>query len=198
MVTSSISTSATPEHCTTQPGGPLLVVTPPSDLPSQGETSKTDTATSATNEPLKHMLDANIYYEVLMVEQDDIIHISKADILSRQCNVTLDKLTDSDIEALCTSKGTQQHDSSIDSEPPAKKKPTSHRLRRKLSKERMAAQQIISERNRKIKVKLIKPSRIREDPVLPQTPSSKPEAPKATDDDEKGNSDDTVIYTPPR
>ena len=56
------------------------------DVPEQSDIDQ-----SVTDAPCK-------YYEVLSPEQDDLIYISHGDIMSNQCKVYVDKLTEKDID----------------------------------------------------------------------------------------------------
>ena len=157
---------------------PLPVVTP---------TANTSTATSVEEMPTNKCT----YYDVMMVDEEDIISISHDEIISNKCDVTLDKLSEQDIADIQQYMQGKQKPREIEKTIKLPrhlkeyKRKTSHRPRRKPSKERIRAQQIIHERNVKIIRQELKPTPLRIDP-LPDT--SKPNS----------DSDATISYSPPR
>ena len=174
----------------------------PEESPEVGTTSS-DTPDSAsksgpcmTSSP-KH-ISASEYYEVLTPEGDDVIYINRKEIMSRNCSVTLENLSASDIKELqeCTkiltestsdnqSSSEQKTTSDTDWVPLPKKKVTSsNRPRKAPSRARLAAQKMISH-NRK------HPVRKRQTPVYPIARSKKPIK------DTQPDSDETIIYEPP-
>ena len=148
--------------------------------------------------------DSAIFYETLTAKQDDILYISKQDILLCKCTVKLDKLTQDDIQFLCK----PSEEGSAVTEPecleevnipdPARKKPTSHRPGRKPSRARLAAQCVISEHNKKILAHEIILKLIRNDPPKPtEMPPDVPTVQSTAQKEDSDNSDDTITYTPP-
>ena len=114
------------------------------------------------------------YYDVLNVMQDDIVSISHEELVTRTCDVSLDRLSQSDIEDIQSYlKGnkcveTEAGEDDVIKDPKKKVKRRSHRPLRKPSKERIHAQKIIQKRNEQIRKKVIKPSPLRVDkPIKP-------------------------------
>ena len=107
-----------------------------------------DTATTIEySDTSKHC----IYYNVLSPEEDEIVSISHDDIMSNVCEVSLERLSSTDLEEIqATLKGTDTStdlSDVLDSKPKIK---PSHRPLKRPSKECLHAQRIISERNEKI------------------------------------------------
>ena len=87
------STVGYSEH-TEHPEEPPEVGTTSSDAPD----SATKSGPCMTSSP-KHT-SASVYYEVLTLEGDDVIYINREDIMSKNCSVTLENLSVSDIKEL--------------------------------------------------------------------------------------------------
>ena len=89
------------------------------------------------------------YYDVLNVTQDDIVSISHEELVTRTCDVSLDQLSQTDIEDIQSylkgKEGTDQEtpEQDVPKHLTGKSKCCSHRPVRKPSKERIKAQKII-------------------------------------------------------
>ena len=133
------------------------------------------------------------HFEVLTYEQDDIVHLSKREIINHQPTIKLLRLRSDDIKAAQqkTSDSDNMISSSTDKTPPAKKCPC-FRPRRKPSLARIKAQQLIKDRNAKIKANIIKPNTPCDDrPLSSMCEDTVPQQNDSTD------SDMTIVYTPP-
>ena len=187
------STVGYSEH-TEHPEEPPEVGTNSSDAPD----SATKSGPCMTSLP-KHTT-ASVYYEVLTPEGDDVIYINRKDIMSKNCSVTLENLSASDIKELQErtkvriletestsdnqSSSEQKTTSDTDWVPSLKKKVTlSNRPCKAPSRARLAAQKMISH-NRK------HPVRKRQTPVYPIASSKKQVK------DTQPDSDETIIYEP--
>ena len=141
----------------------------------------------------------NKYYEVLTPEQDDIVYISHSDIIKSRCTVSLNRISEDKITKLTTSKHDtpSQMSSSESTEPTDITKKPCYRLKRKPSRARVRAQQIITARNK---------NKNRQEAVLIQLahsvscvipPEAEPEPDEPVISVSKDSSDDTILYTPP-
>ena len=131
------------------------------------------------------------YYDILTPEEDDILSISHDDIMSNKCEVSLEKLSNSDLDEIKATLRNQSEDSSS-SPSSLERKPTkkvSLRLCKRPSTARMRAQRIINAQNAKIRCKEVIPHPYKAAPVL----VTKEPTPPSTHD----SSDDTILYTPP-
>ena len=84
--------------------------------PIEGDTDTLDRPTTDNNDK---------YFEVLTYEQDDIVHLSKREIINHQPTVKLSRLRSDEIRAAQqkTSDSDNTISSSTDKTPPAKKRP---------------------------------------------------------------------------
>ena len=95
----------------------------------------------------------SIYYDILTPEKDDIVSISHDDIISNKCEVSLEKLSVSDLDEIKANprKKGEDNNSSLSSpeEKPIKK--ISLCPHKRPSTARMRAQKLITTRNAKIR-----------------------------------------------
>ena len=110
-------------------------------------TSKAD-KTDMEDQPITSSIDK--YYEVLTLEQNDVVFISHVHIMNSRCTVQLERISDDNQNVHDTGMSEQSSQTSstesIESQVP-KKKPC-YRPKRKPSKARVRAQQIIAERKK--------------------------------------------------
>ena len=141
----------------------------------------------------------NKYYEVLTPEQDDIVHISHTDIIKSRCTVSLNRISEDRITGLTTSKHDTplQMSSSESTESTAIKKKPCYRPKRKPSRARMRAQQIITACNKnKTRQELVLTQLVHSvSCAVPPEAEPKPDEPEISDS--KDSSDDTILYMPP-
>ena len=132
------------------------------------DTSKSDEITS--QKLLEVTKPKSIYYEVLTTDEEDIISISHDDIISNKCDVTLDKLSDQDIEDIQVYMRGEQEcpEETINIKLPRhlkeQKRKLSHRPSRKPSKDQIKAKKMIQEHNIKIRKKELLPTPLRINP----------------------------------
>ena len=143
-------------------------------------------------------ISSNKYYEVLTPSQDELVFISHADIMNSRCIVQLAKLDKDTIKSLPADVPAPplqtSSTESIDSHTP-KKKPC-YRPKRKPSKARVRAQQIITSRKKN------KQTTVPQSHILPPAKSKQPHGEmKAVIEDAEitahDSFDDTIIYTLP-
>ena len=130
-------------------------------------------------------------HEIMNVEGDDVLHIHTDDVLSSRCSVTLENLSPQDIDDITNEINTESTSSQRDSglELCNKCRLISYRPKRKPSAAPIAAQKFIKTQK-----------------LMPHTPKpkmvSKPVKVKniqsLQDIGDVEDSDDTIIYTPPR
>ena len=129
------------------------------------------------------------YYEVLTPSQDDVVCISHMDILNSRCTVQLEQLNKNTIRSLETGVSTlpSQSSSTESSDTKVPKKKPCYWPKRKPSRARVRAQQIMTARKKCKK------------PLTFQSHSFPPAEPKQPDTGvpAQDSSNDTIIYTPP-
>ena len=133
----------------------------------------------------------SIYYDILTPEEDDIVSISHDDIISNKCEVSLEKLSVSDLEEIKANlrKKGEDNNSSLSSPEETPIKKISLCPRKRPSTARMRAQKLITTRNAKIRRQEVTLKPYKPVPVIP---TKEPTLPSTHD-----SSDDTIVYTPP-
>ena len=158
---------------------------PCEDMTKTDQTPPNITGKQITN------VSTSIYYDILTPKEDDIVSISHDDIISNKCEVSLEKLSGSDldeIKANLQKKGEDNNSSSSSPEEKPIKKVSLHPHKRPFTA-RMRAHRIINARNAKIRRQEVIPQPYKPVPVIP----TKEPTPPSTHD----SSNDTIVYTPP-
>ena len=127
-----------------------LVGVVPSTQPETPTIEQSTGSTTSGDKPATDLSLTRKYYEVLTLEQDDIIFISHIEVINSRCSVRLERISDEQTSELCECKSDtlSQSTNSDSTEPPAVKKKPSYRPKCKLSKARVRAKKIITERNK--------------------------------------------------
>ena len=158
-------------------------VTPPHAL---SDTEKADASILLPDNPVSipDAVHSNMYYEVLSLEQDEIIHLSHLDRMSRECTVQLDRSTDDKSKSMNV-------DTSNSTDTASSKEKPCFRPRHKPSCARIQAKKMITACNNRIKVQELTPTLIRCDPLPVKKPVGTPV------DAEEAHSKATKENTPP-